>query len=186
MFQRYRGQSWRAWADRLVDELLQRSHFFYQENDRTLTSTTAAQRIFDNGVDSGSLYLGEGIYRYSMWLHVSDMSAVSGNAQFLVGGTMTFGGSRGMAVGADDGLNAVGALSGQAFWSTGTGPNIVLSTTNTELVVLVQGIFSVSAPGTFQPQIALETAAAATVRQGSYIEVRRVADPGIFKVGPWQ
>ncbi len=188
MFQRWRGQSWRAWADKLLDELLQRSHFFYQEEDRTLDNSTAAQRIFDNGNDSGSLYLTEGKYRYSIWLHVSDMSAVSGNASFIVDGTMTFGGSRGCAFGADTtGLGAVGAISGQFFWDTGTGGvNVVLGGTDTELFAWIQGIVEVTAPGTFQPQIALTDAAAATVRQGSFIEVRRVADQGVTVVGPWQ
>ncbi len=188
MFLRWRGQSWRAWADNLVDELLQRSHFCTQDVDYTLTSTTAAQRIFDGSNHEGALYLTEGRYRFYVWARLSGMSATSGNAAFSLGGTATINGVRGRLIGGDATsiITTVGNISGQFFEGSTTEASAVTATTGTGMVLEATGIFNVAAAGTVQPQMALVTAAAATVVAGSWCEFSRIADRGILTIGDWR
>lgn len=143
--------------------------FFYSlSTDRTLTSTTSAQSLFGVGV---SLALGR--YAYEVWANIDTMSATSGNAQFLIGGTATINSSRGYAIGGDTStpMSTVGNISGGFFSASSTAASAVTAATGTGLALVVRGMFNVATAGSFNPNIALVTAASAVVRAGSYVIV---------------
>lgn len=152
--------------------------------DYTLTSTTDPQKLF-NWSTAGALRLVKGVYRYRGKIVLTGMSATSGNGQFRLGGTATIADAAAFIIGGDttspDG--AVGSITGGYFTGVTSAADMVTATTGTGLVFWVDGKFTVTAAGTVIPQIALTTAAAATVEAGSDFEVGRVADAPL--IGPW-
>lgn len=168
------------------------SSFAMQQAARTLTNTTALQRIFD-GSATGTLTLPSGTYVFEGMLYLTGMSATSGNFGFDLrgAGSATLSGSRLLAqvVGVDN--NAPFApLAQNGTWIPGTGgwganAPVLTAGTGTVAVARLQGAFDTGG-GTITPSIALQTAtAAAQVREGSYILIRRVAPNATATVGNW-
>src|SRR5262245_45987854 len=65
-------------------------HFIRCDSARTLPNDTNANPIF-NSPTNGRITLETGCYLFDMMILVTGMSATSGNAQILFGGTGTFG-----------------------------------------------------------------------------------------------
>lgn len=163
------------------------SYYIKQNSDYTLTSTTAVQKIF-NASTNGRLTLTDtGIYEYKLVLYIQDMSATSGNAQLdLVGA--------GSAItdkvlegywGSDSSTPGTPANRNGGFMTTETSQtNMFSAGTGTGITVVVYGTMDVTTAGTIVPSIALTTAAAATVKIGTFFELRRLGDLGTqFSVG---
>jgi len=158
--------------------------FIYQNADRTLASTTALQKIFDQTAN-GRLTLPEGLYEVVARLYMTGMSATTGNASIdmLGAGTAVVSGALLESIGFDNNtpLNT-GARSGSAASGAAT---MVLTTgsTGTGLVAFVIGHFLLTTAGTIIPSVALDTAAAATLKAGTYFRVRRIASATTFTSG---
>lgn len=155
--------------------------------DYTLTSTTAVQQLF-NWSANGALTLAAGIYRFRCMIHLTDMSATSGNGTFhlLGAGTATVARVFYQAVGNDNitPLGA-GARSGSGSVTQDSTPNVIGGGVGTGLLAAIDGIFDVTTAGTVIPSIALGTAAAAIVKAGSYFECQRVGATGVAASGGW-
>lgn len=149
-----------------------------------LTSTTAAQKLFNWSTD-GALTLQPGEYVFRSMIRMDSLSATSGNAQLLFGGTSTRTRHLWYAFG-QDAANpvTVAALSGSGAFATSGEVNVITPTVATQLMVVWQGSFTVTAAGTLIPQIALTTAAAAQVLTGSWFAVERVGAAATI-VGAW-
>lgn len=162
--------------------------FVRLQSDFTLTSTTAAQKLF-NATANGALTLTPGCYEYYAHLWVNAMSATAGAATFniLGAGTAT--------------LNAASVLS-SAFGIDASGPatvaaqtgahtinaltvNLVSPTAGTAMGAAVFGEFECTAGGTIIPSILLTTAAAAVVKAPSFFRVRRISAASVAAVGNW-
>lgn len=160
-------------------------YWIAQEATYTLTSTTAAQKLF-NATANGALTLPVGTYQYEALLYLTTMSATSGNGSFRLAGTATIASALSQAIGQDAAIGA-GAAQGGSYW-TGANSNaaIVTVAVNTALGVSVRGMFRVSVTGTVIPSIALTTASAAIVQPNSYFLVKRLSSSATAtSFGPW-
>jgi hypothetical protein len=172
----------------LAAEDIQEKFWIQQNATYTLTSSTAAQKLF-NASTNGTLTLPIGTYRYEALLYLSSMSATAGNAAFgvLGAGTATIASSLAQATGQDASANAVGANIGGSYWTTATsGASLVTATTGVALGTSVRGTFRISAAGTIIPSVTLLTAAAAVVNIDSYFMCRRISTSATATTyGPW-
>lgn len=161
------------------------THFIRAGTAQTLTSQTAAQQIFDSPAN-GRITLETGTYQFEMVVAFTGMSATTGNGQilFACGGTCTDWLWMSHAI---DNASTTGLVDlDSAFHVTNASAALVAATgTGTTLRVFAKGTVEVSAAGTFTPQIALTTAAAATVVVGSYFTIRRLGATGTNSVGQW-
>jgi hypothetical protein len=169
--------------------LINAGALIYLDADYTLTSQTAAQKLFNTSAN-GRLTIGEtGLYEFDGMVYLTGMSGTSGNGMIdiLGGGTATLAGQMFHTVGHDTSFPVgPGAQSGAwALGASNTPTNVVLAGTGTAMTAAVKGIFKVTAGGTMIPSIALVTAAAAIVEAGSWWRVRKLADAGVLSVGAW-
>jgi hypothetical protein len=168
-------------------EDIQEEFWIQQNATYTLTSSTAAQKLF-NASTNGTLTLPIGTYRYEAFVYLTSMSATSGNGAFgiLGAGTATVASALSMATGFDAAIGA-GAASNGSYW-TGVTSNaaIVTVAVNTALGVTIRGTFRVSVAGTIIPSITLTTAAAAVVEPNNYFMCRRISSSATgVTYGPW-
>lgn len=152
---------------------------------QTLTSQTAAQNIFDSPAN-GRITIETGAYLFELMVLFTGMSATTGNGQILFGGTGTFGGWL-WASNAIDGVAGTTLLDlDNAFNVTNASAALIAATAvNTTLRVWARGSFECSGAGTLIPQIALTTAAAATVAEGSFFRLERIGAASMDSVGQW-
>jgi len=171
----------------LASEDIQEEFWIQQNATYTLTSSTAAQKLF-NASTNGTLTLPIGTYRYEAFVYLSSMSATTGNGAFgiLGAGTATIASALSQAVGVD-GLPATGAGTGNSYWTgvTATAP-MVTTQVQTALGVTIRGTFRVSAAGTIIPSFTLTTAAAAVMQPNTYFMARRISTSDTATTyGPW-
>ncbi len=161
----------------------------YLNSDYTLTSTTSAQKLF-NTTTNGRLTIGEtGLYEFDGMIYLTGMSATSGNGAFdlLGAGTATLAGQLMHAVGIDNSTPTTAAAQG-GNWAQDASAfttNSVTAGTGTALGMELKGVFKVTATGTIIPSIALVTSAAATVQNGSWLRVKKLAPASVYSVGNW-
>ena len=146
--------------------------------DRTLTSTTAEQAIFESARDAFAVDASS-IYVFEMQLYISSMSATSGNAGLDVkgAGTATLIGGRAVVSGQDtSALINNGVTVGSALTATDLtiGGNVMLAGTGTVMRVTMSGMFITDTAGTIIPSISLQTSAAAVVDRYSYFTMRKL------------
>jgi hypothetical protein len=162
-------------------------YFIMQAADRTLTSTTAAQQIFDQ-TTNGAVTLPTGRYSFECGLYLTGMSGTSGNAQFrlLGGGTATVDGVFYAVSGLDNNspLNA-GARGGSVSVTVNSVASMITLATGTGMTAQISGTFDVTVTGTLIPSIALVTAAAATLKANSYFRCQKIADTGVMASAGW-
>lgn len=173
-------------ADKAKLDGLVREHGVLQA-DYTLTSTTAAQKLFDWSAN-GALTLASGIYRVRCLIRVTDMSATSGNAQFdlLGAGTATLDRVLWQALGIDNTTPTNAATrTGSASITPAGGAQLVAAAVGTAMIAEISGIFDVTVGGTLIPSIALANAAAAVVKAGSHFVVERIGDSGDAASAGW-
>lgn len=154
---------------------------------RTLTNTTAVQKIFDS-VANGTLTLATGVYSFKAMFGVTGMSGTSGNAQFslLGAGTATLAAIIFGGVGIDSGgIGNVTTITGSASVTGSSGASALTAGTGTTMWFQVEGEFDCTVAGTLIPSIALVTAVAATLVAGSYFSCLRKAATGAVSFGNW-
>lgn len=161
-------------------------HIIRADSTFTLTSTTAAQQLF-NSPANGRITLETGVYFFEALVALTSMSATTGNATFDLTGTATLGSILWHGFGRDVAADgATGTLAGS--WSADatlvTAP-LVTAATNTAAFFKLEGTFEVTAAGTVQPRILLQTAAAAVVSAGSYFKLSRLGSTTMASVGQW-
>jgi hypothetical protein len=159
-------------------------HFIRAASDQTLTSQTAAQNIFDSPAN-GTLTLETGTYLFDMLIQLSGMSATSGNGQILFGGAGTFADWNWVLNGLDASLTGIADDDAAYFQTNASAASAVTAQVATTLRIWARGSFECSAGGTWIPQIALVTAAAAIVESGSYLTVFRMGAQATTNVGQW-
>jgi hypothetical protein len=161
------------------------THYIRVATAQTLSSVTSAQNIFDSPAN-GRITLETGTYEFELLVAFTGMSATTGNGQILFACGGTCGGWLWMS-NAIDGVATTTLLDlDNAFHVTNASAALVAATAvNTTLRVFAKGSVEVTAAGTFTPQIALTTAAAATVVEGSYFTIQRLGATGTASIGQW-
>lgn len=140
----------------------------------TLTSQTAAQKLFNN-TTNGALTLPVGTYYFECFYSLSSMSATSGSFGFALGGTATS--TRQWWSLAQKGTATLStATATQSTYNTAAA-NTTLATASTNTVgyAHIRGIINVTVAGTIIPQVSLGVAAAAVVGVGSYFKISPAA-----------
>lgn len=154
----------------------------------TLTSTTASQKLF-NATTNGTLTLPVGTYEYEAVIHLTGMSATTGNISFniLGAGTATISSALSHVVGIDAAAGGAGAAQGGSYWTgTTSSANFITSTVQTAMGASIRGWFRLSVAGTIIPSVALTTAAAAVVQTNTYMLVsQRATTSTAIEFGAW-
>jgi hypothetical protein len=156
-------------------------------SDYTLTSQTAAQKLF-NASTNGALTLPTGVYFFEAMLYLTTMSGTSGNAAFQLrgAGTATLARILYQASGKDSTTPlATGTHNGTASVTQNSAASMVAVAVGTGMEASLRGTFDITAGGTIIPSIALVTAAAAVVKAGSYFKCWRAGDTATNTLGAW-
>jgi hypothetical protein len=172
---------------RLVRSDLQPQAIIRADSDRTLTSQTAAQAIF-NSPTNGRLTLPTGCYQIEGVIYLDTMNTTSGNAQLglLGSGSAVLGAQLVHVVGVDGASGAAATQTGSTTRAGNTSPaSAVTAGTGTAMTMRIRGTFEVTTAGTIVPSIALVTANAAIVRTGSYLRFKRLGSTSLVSSGRW-
>lgn len=159
-------------------------------NDYTLTSTTNDQKLF-NASTNGALTVSTGkTYEFEAVLHITGMSATSGNATFnlLGAGTAVLDSTKFVMLGLDAAGTAPAittAAGSMGLSEDNSSPTIAVAAVNTNLIALIKGVVRVATAGTIIPSIGLTTAAAAVVRANSYIKITPIGSNTVTTIGNW-
>lgn len=163
-------------------------HFIRNPANRTLTSTTNEQAIWDNPAN-GRITLEAGVYKFEAILRVSSMSGTSGNARidWSGAGTATIDTWLWAYNAVDSSGPSPGPVTIQGGWpvTEESAASIATAGTGTAMAVWATGTFDVTVAGTFIPTIDLVTAAAAVVSAGSYFMCERIGASNVVSVGQW-
>lgn len=157
-----------------------------QQATNTLTSTTAAQKLFNTSTN-GALTIPVGVYFFEAMLYLLTMSATSGNGAFSLAGTATLNSFLYQVVGIDSTTPLTGAAAQQlGAQANASAASMITATTGTGMLVSLRGTFDCTVTGTIIPSIALVTAAAAVVQAGSFFKCWRAATTsGNTTSGSW-
>jgi len=155
--------------------------FILQQATYTLTSQTAAQKLF-NSVSNGTVTLVAGTYEFDCVFSLSSMSSSSGSFGFALGGAATF--TQYWWSNANKATLAT-AAGGQVTYNTAANTAIATATTATVAFARCGGILVVTVGGTIIPQVSLGVAAAAVVGVGSYFKIRALGDSAAVSSGNW-
>lgn len=155
--------------------------FILQQGIYTLTSQTAAQKLF--GVTTnGAVTLVAGTYEFECVFSLSSMSATSGSFGFALGGGATF--TQYWWSIANKATLAT-AANGQVTFNTAANTAIATASTATVAFARCTGVLVVATGGTVIPQVSLGIAAAAVVGIGSYFKIRALGDGAVTSIGNW-
>ena len=157
------------------------------QSDYTLTSTTAAQKLF-NVSANGAVTIGVGLYWMELDAVITGMSATSGNGAFSFAGTATLANPRLLhSYGLDATTLTTAAALGGAFVQGGTAftTNTTTAAVGTAAGLAVRGVFACTTGGTLIPSIALVTAAAAVVKAGSFFSLEKIGAATDASRGSW-
>lgn len=155
--------------------------FILQQATYTLTSQTAAQKLF--GVTTnGAVTLVAGTYEFECVFSLSSMSSSSGSFGFALGGGATF--TQYWWSIANKATLAT-AANGQVTFNTAANTAIATGTTATVAFARCTGVIVVATGGTVIPQVSLGVAAAAVVGVGSYFKIRALGDSAVTSIGNW-
>jgi len=151
--------------------------FILQQGAYTLTSQTAAQKLF-NPTTNGTVTLTAGTYAFDCAFSLSSMSATSGSFGFAFGGAATF----------TQYWNAIGqkgATTTQMTYNTTANTSLAVASTGTSGSAQISGVLVVTVGGTLIPQVSLTQLAAAVVGIGSYFRIRPLGSSSVTNVGNW-
>ena len=145
------------------------SHMLRQSSDRTLTSNTSQQKIFDTAT-AGAFTAEIGLYKFYAKVRLTGLSASSGTISFGFLGTAT------STIDLAAIAKKAGGLSNAEMVdiTSAGGTVLVTASTATQGHMLVEGTVNVTAAGTLIPAITMSVAAAATVKADSFAEFTRI------------
>lgn len=136
----------------------------------TLTSQTAAQKLFNN-TTNGAVTLPVGTYQFEGFFSLSSMSASSSSFGFALGGAATFT-QEWWSVAEKGTATLTTATATQSTYNvTAANTAITTNSANTVGYAWIRGILNVTVAGTIIPQVSLGVAAAAVVGVGSFFKV---------------
>ncbi len=162
-------------------------HWIKLDSDYALTNATTEQKIF-NTTTNGRLTLGTGTYFFDAMLYILTMSGTSGNAAFdpIGGGTAVGASFLYHTAGIDNNTPTnAGTQTGSFTAAQQTVASMVSAGTGTGMGASIRGTFRITTAGTIIPSITLVTAAAATMKAGSYFRIWRAGDVSTYSVGAW-
>jgi hypothetical protein len=151
----------------------------------TLTSQTAAQKIF-NATTNGALNVQGGTtYFFECFYSLTGMSATSGSFGFAIGGTATLTSIGWHSIAYKTTANATAGSATTTYNSTAANTAIATANTLTAGLARITGIIRINATGTIIPQVSLGNAAAAIVGANSYFRITPIGSGSVTTLGNW-
>jgi len=153
------------------------SLFLIQQSDRTLTSNTSAQDIFDVGISGNEgriSLLANSTYHFEMELSMTNLSSTSGTISLSFdAGTANITGFRANVIASKATLNNNSTSQHTFLESTAVNP-IVNASTVTTAKVFVSGILTCTTSGTLRPRVTMSQASASTVKAGTHLKMEKL------------
>ena len=137
----------------------------------TLTSQTAAQKLFNTPTNGAFTAAASTSYFFECEYSLSSMSATSGSFGFALGGTATLTSVEWQSTGVKAATTATATAPQMTFNATASNTTLVTASTATNGHVYITGIVRVNAGGTIIPQVSLGVAAAAVVGVNSWFRI---------------
>ena len=162
--------------------VIQADQWIWQNATYTLTSTTAAQKLF-NASANGALTIPAGKYLFQCVFALASLSSSSADISFGIGGTATV--TYYAFASATKAANTFASAASNVTYISNAATSIVPASTNTNAVVIVKGMIYVSVAGTVIPQVTLGAAAAAVVQPGSYCHIWPSSPAASNYIGAW-
>lgn len=154
--------------------------YVLQQATYTLTSQTAAQKLFSTA--NGAVTLVAGTYEFECQFSLSSMSSSSGSFGFALGGGAT---KTEYWWSLANKATLATAANGQVTYNTAANTAIATATTATVAYARTHGVVIVTAGGTLIPQVSLGVAAAAVVGIGSFFKIRALGGAAATSSGNW-
>jgi hypothetical protein len=151
----------------------------------TLTSQTAAQKLFNSPTNGSVTVGGSRSYLFECEFDLSTMSSTSGSFGFALAGTATFTYLKWWSYGVKAALATAVATQSTMNANSTSNTTLVTATTNTVGWAHIHGILRVNAGGTIIPQVSLGIAAAAVVGRDSYFRLWPLGTNVVTSVGNW-
>jgi len=150
----------------------------------TLTSQTAAQKLFNTPANGTLTVAGNTRFRFRCHFNLSAMSATSGSFGFSIAGTASI---TSMEWSSTSLKAALGSVANPAFamWTATSGTPLTTSTTSAIGFTTIEGTLRVGTGGTLIPSVSLTQAAAAVVGTDSWFEIEAIGSDTATSVGNW-
>jgi hypothetical protein len=146
----------------------------------TLTSQTAAQKLFNSSTNGAVTVAGSTTFEFEL-----DYNLTAKASSFAIGGTATLTSTKWKAQILTTAVD-VASAAGTTTWSASAAPgNIFSPGTTTVCSVNIKGIICVNAGGTIIPQITQTTAAAAIVGINSFFKIWPIGTNTQTTLGNW-
>ena len=181
--QEFDGTAFYATAQASSRQVVDTEQFCTLTSPYTLTSQTAAQKLFNSSANGAVTVQASVTYWFECFFTLSAMSASSGAFGFALGGTATLT-SQVWETEANKATLAT-AASAQNTVNTAANTAIVTATTATVGWAKIWGKIRVNAGGTLIPQVSLGVAAAAAVGADSYFRIWPAGASAVTSVGNW-
>lgn len=149
----------------------------------TLTSQTAAQKIFNSPANGSVAVQASTAYLFELFMSLTALSATSGSFGFAFGGTATLTAQAWWSLAIKAALATAGT--GQVTYNTAANTTLVTANTTTTGHCRIWGKVRINAAGTLIPQISLGVAAAAIVGVDSFFRIWPMGAAGVQSVGNW-
>ena len=157
--------------------------YIIQQATYTLTSQTAAQKLFSTA--NGAVTLVAGTYEFECQFALSSMSSSSGSFGFALGGGATKT-EYWMASARKSALTDTATTNPLVVsYNTAANTGLVAANTVTTGFARVHGVVIVTVGGTLIPQVSLGVAAAAVVGIGSFFKIRALGGAAATSSGNW-
>ena len=150
----------------------------------TLTSQTAAQKLFASPTNGALTVNAATTYQFECVFDLTTMSASSGAFGWALLGTATFTTIKWWSTSNKATLATLLAWQ-YTFNATAANTAICTSTTATVGAAFIKGVIRVNAGGTIIPAVSLGVASAAVVQAGSYFRAWPVGTNTVASVGNW-
>jgi len=149
----------------------------------TLTSQTAAQKLFNSSTNGALTVSSSKSYYFECVFSLTSLSSTSGSFGFAFGGTATFTSQAWQSIANKAAL----ATPTAGLMTFNTAANVTLATANTTTTgqARITGIVRINTGGTLIPQISLGVASAAIVGVNSYFRIWPVGSNTVTNVGSW-
>lgn len=151
----------------------------------TLTSQTAAQKIFNSPSNGQVTVAGSTTYQFECEYDLSAMSSTSGSFGFAIAGTATLSSIKFVALARKG--TTLSTSAGAEITLNVIASNVALTAAGTTVtgVACIRGLCRVTTGGTIIPQVSLGVAAAAVVGVNSYFRIWPVGSDTAISVGNW-
>jgi hypothetical protein len=179
----YDGTAFYLTAQASARQVADTEQFITLTSAYTLTSQTAAQKLFNSSTNGALTVQAATAYFFECFYSLSAMSSTSGSFGFALGGTATLTSQLWQTEGNKAALAT--AASAQNTVNTAANTALVTATTNTVGWAKVWGKVRVNAAGTLIPQVSLGIASAAVVGVDSYFRIWPVGAATVTRVGNW-